>query len=425
MILPFWRAGQQWHKQMHNGGWASSHMQIYKAKDNFYCIAQAGLLDVGVATFGEISADRIGGKVKESEKYQPQVDRINRSIAKMIQGHPWWASLLLNLRRSVTERVPTMATDGSRLLINPNFVDTLTDKEIMGVLMHETAHVALIHPYRRQHREPLRWNIACDAAANALLEADGIELPKGCVPAAPMGMLSEEIYENIHMQKISMQDLMDSLGDGEEGEEDGDGQGQAKGQTGGMTARDWKEAVSSMRGIQPAGISRLIEEAHKPVNDWKQMLAAFASATIQSADHTWTRLSRRVKGAPGKKRDPNTKIAVCVDTSGSIDNELLNSFANEAKSVFAVLGIEAWIIACDAVVHKVYEPGEDWNNLPGGGGTDFVPALRKAVELGVDAAIYFTDGDGNYGDEPSIPVLWAMPSGRAPYGQTILLTREG
>jgi predicted metal-dependent peptidase len=93
----------------------------------------------------------------------------------------WWASLYLNLIRVETDSidVDTMAVDGTHLFFNPKFTESLTDKECIGVLMHETAHCALLHCYRRKYREPLRWNVACDKAVNAILAAANIKLPDG------------------------------------------------------------------------------------------------------------------------------------------------------------------------------------------------------------------------------------------------------
>lgn len=61
---------------------------------------------------------------------------------------------------------------------------SLTDKECVGVLMHETAHCAFLHCYRRKYREPKRWNIACDKAVNAVLVAANSKKPLPCAHCA-------------------------------------------------------------------------------------------------------------------------------------------------------------------------------------------------------------------------------------------------
>lgn len=337
-------------------------------------------------------------------------ERVEKAKAMLLLSHPWWASLLLHLHISFTDAIPTMATNGTDLLINPSFVDGLGSDDIQAVLLHEVGHCALLHPYRRMHRDPIRWNIAADQAVNALLEADGISLPKGCIPAGPIDKTVEELYEKVKTKSLPMADLLDA-GDRPSGDKEE------------MSEKKWADAIASMRGIEPKSISRRLQEVHEPKIDWKDELAIFASATVKSESRSWSRLSRRIATGPGKNREPQSKISICIDTSGSIQDGLLSSFASEAKWICALMGIEAWIISADAAVSAIYQPGDDWEDLPGGGGTDFRPALKASLDREVDAVLYFTDGYGEYGDPIHLPVLWTMPAGcpSAPWGKTITI----
>ena len=47
-----------------------------------------------------------------------------------------------------------MATDGSRIVYNPAFVDELKPAELEGTLAHEVMHCALGHQCRRGERDP-------------------------------------------------------------------------------------------------------------------------------------------------------------------------------------------------------------------------------------------------------------------------------
>jgi predicted metal-dependent peptidase len=59
----------------------------------------------------------------------------------------------------------------------------------------------------------------------------------------------------------------------------------------------------------------------------------------------------------------------------------------------------------------------------GGGGTDFRPAIAEAATWKTDLLIYLTDLEGDAGNEPLFPVLWAVPEGlaKAPWGRLIEL----
>ena len=131
-------------------------------------------------------------------------EKIERCSAQMLLRYPWWASLYLNLVRIETESVPTMAVDGTHLFYNPTFTVGLTDLECIGVLMHETAHCAFLHCYRKKWREHERWNVASDKAVNAVLAAANIVLPARCVPPGALGSLAEELYEGITPEEIAL-----------------------------------------------------------------------------------------------------------------------------------------------------------------------------------------------------------------------------
>lgn len=348
-------------------------------------------------------------------------EKIDRCGTQMLLGWPWWASLYLHLKRIETDAVPTMGVDGTYLAYNPEFTLSLTDKECLAVLLHETAHVALLHCYRRKWRDPLLWNLAADQAANALLIADGIVLPKGCVLPGPLDKTAEELYEQIKnsAQTLTAQDV---FGEGELGKGDKDSSGKSQGSPE-MTVREWKDALASSRGMAPASIARTVEDSVSEV-DWRAELAQFLHATTRSDTHTWNRPSRRISGLPGWKREPETTVALCIDTSGSIDDVLLGQFLGEMKAIMSLSGILAYVISCDVAVHQVVLPGDNIPTLMGGGGTDFRSALSKAEELAVDAVVYLTDAQGTFPQNCNLPVLWALTQkAEVPFGKSILIRR--
>ena len=74
-----------------------------------------------------------------------------------------------------------MATDGSRIVYNPAFVDELKPAELEGTLAHEVLHCALGHQCRRGQRDPELWNEAADLAINPILIGNGFTLPAGAL----------------------------------------------------------------------------------------------------------------------------------------------------------------------------------------------------------------------------------------------------
>ena len=91
-----------------------------------------------------------------------------------------------------------MATDGSRIVYNPAFVDQLKPAELEGTLAHEVMHCALGHQCRRGNRDPELWNEAADFAINPILIANGFTLPAGAlIDPAFANLSAEEIYARL------------------------------------------------------------------------------------------------------------------------------------------------------------------------------------------------------------------------------------
>jgi hypothetical protein len=67
------------------------------------------------------------------------MNRMQKARAKMLIKHPFFATLLMStpmilLPADNAEGVPTMGTDMEKLYVNEEWVETLNDDEILGVL---------------------------------------------------------------------------------------------------------------------------------------------------------------------------------------------------------------------------------------------------------------------------------------------------
>jgi predicted metal-dependent peptidase len=114
-----------------------------------------------------------------------------------------------------------MATDGYNIFINIEFVQTLTEDEVIGVLAHEVMHCVLGHIDRRGTRNQEIWNIAIDFATNLMLFDAGVNLPRtGLLDRAYRGMTAQDIYSALNA--LSKAELDKRLGRIELDRESGD-----------------------------------------------------------------------------------------------------------------------------------------------------------------------------------------------------------
>lgn len=216
-------------------------------------------------------------------------------------------------------------------------------------------------------------------------------------------------------------------------------------------------AASSQRGTIPEGWVRWAEEQLRPPRvPWRQKLARHTRRLVASrsgmSDYTYTRPSRRQPGfgvGPGCPVLPamhghKPRVAVALDTSGSMGDKELTEALAETAGVLAAVGSDVTFIACDAAVHSVAQV-KSWREMKGlvkgGGGTDFVPvfeALEKLPGGQPDVLVFITDGCGPAPAEPPrMGVIWLLVGpyrqrpmsgkgdGACPWGEVIELVPDG
>lgn len=150
----------------------------------------------------------------------------------------------------------------------------------------------------------------------------------------------------------------------------------------------------------------IIRDSIKPKVDWKRQLKIFSSSSGRTQIyHTVKRISKRYGTRPGMRIKKFKKIAVVIDTSGSIDSHTLAIFLKEVDSIHKS-GADVQIIECDAAIQSVYKYHRNSAiEVKGGGGTNYDPAfnyINSIRNLNIDGCIYLTDG---YAPEPTIKPL--------------------
>ena len=378
-----------------------------------------------------------------------EIIRIKR--AALLAKYPFFGVLISYLKSEghpaawFTERglFPTMATDGVRLLYAHEFVIELQKDPsrdlVAGVLAHEVLHDALGHIWRRQHREPLLWNISVDMVANFILTQNHIDLPDDCVkmPSGWEKLSEEEIYERLRKkvnQALVQAAAQSSLGAGDvlpppmsvagPGQSDPNRQPGQGGSAGNDLAKIWKDRliraaqVAKSQGRCPLGISEIVDDLLRPQQDWRTLLALFVQP--HAHDYDWLRPDRRLLGAyglylPTLFGEKVEDLVVAIDTSGSISSDELRTFMSELRGILqAYPHMHVYLVTCDVQVYAFEEltsqhpvPAE----VQGRGGTDFRPVFEEIETRGIfpSAAVFLTDGMGDYPNEaPSYPVLWVL-----------------
>lgn len=123
------------------------------------------------------------------------LDKMKQARARLMLAQPFFGSASLNLALKEDATAPTAWTDGKTLGFNPAFTDTLSIKQVEGLICHEILHCIMFHPTRKGKRDHRTFNMAGDYVINAKLKAIGYDL-------SPMGWLYDSKYNNLNTEQV-------------------------------------------------------------------------------------------------------------------------------------------------------------------------------------------------------------------------------
>ncbi len=323
-------------------------------------------------------------------------------VHRLLEQYPFFSSFSRGIEKVANEKIPTAAISYNLesniycLLYNPAFMESLEDRHKIGILKHEFYHLILGHlskrlpfDFKSQPDKVRIWNVAADLAINSYIED---ELPKRYVKpdtGEPMtfvvpGRGRFKDYEPYGSAEMYYKKLLeDGRSEGldsfdEHGWESGSGfqSMAAEEKLKDMLENSAKEASANGWGDTPDSIRRLIEKVLSHSISPETVLRYFIKTSVRS-DRTSTvrKINRRYPYIhPGRRRKRVSNIAVSIDQSGSVTDEMLaifypflNKFASLAT--FTVIPFDSCV--SEELVY-IWKKGEtrDWERVKQGG-TDF------------------------------------------------------
>lgn len=393
--------------------------------------------------------------------------RVVKARIKMLMNAPFFGTLAVRLKIMMAgDWLPTAATDGKHLYFNEDFLESLDDKELEFLIGHEIMHCVYEHMMRRGSRDPGLWNAAADFVINLELVDQSIgKMPKvGLLDEKYRGLTSNEVYDLLYEEQEKNGDqgyeTMDvhmepGQGDpnGGEGKDGNDGKGAPNGpvsiskEEANQISDDIKQAVieasqQAGAGNVPGGVKRMLKDLLEPEMDWTELLQMEIDSAFKS-DFAFIRPNRKASSMggivlPGLDTDTMIKVAIAIDTSGSISHDMLRDFLSEVKGIMDQhqdFEVKLWFFDTSTYTVHTFTP-DNMNDIltveiEGGGGTCFDCnfEMMKDIELVPERFIMFTDGYpfGSWGDEAycdTIFVVHGNGASDAPFGQTVRYTRE-
>lgn len=338
-----------------------------------------------------------------------------------------------------TPDIPTAATNGFRIFINPESFFAYSLREQAFILAHEIMHCVykdptLMHVLRNKGsvgEYPYIHNImnmAMDYRINYFLakNKDYLEMPLGALYNRDYtsDMSCIEIYKDIMKKHIAKYNCVNL----EALENNATTTKSNKSYTSNITEkekskkglkndviakednRDWKTEVEIADKIQQqygdtAGKSLVMKNINpEPIVDWRFLLST-AIQRIADDKYNWRRADRRFIHRdifiPKKEQSTIDYIVIWCDTSGSVINIVNNFFTEIVNLAYVIRPRKLKVYFNDCAIQNciVVEDGnyeillENKNKISGGGGTDIYPVLEDLKkDIKPDVFISLTDG---------------------------------
>jgi len=367
-----------------------------------------------------------------------------KAKSQLTTKHPYFGMLASRLKHEENESIRAYASNGKRFLYNPAFVESCSIEELSFVLTNCVMHHILSHQQRKLKRKGFLWQLATDFAINNLLFKNGVKIPKGAnFDKKYKNMYAEEIYEELKKERIEagLDAYEEDLNEKEQEQNDENKFTKVKNIEENLDERDeeqWEYAstlakeVAIRKSLMPLGFERLAKKVEAKNIDWKFELY---NAINRHMRNNYAFMPPNKKhlyrgfALPSLTSD-TLSLIVAIDTSGSIQEEILAAFVEEFKTImqnFPAVNIELLIADAKIQGHYSFKNAQDIDFvLKGGGGTDYRPVFDY-----IDAnfpmssmLLYFTDGDGIFPRiPPSYEVLWALSNrkDRIPFGRSIVI----
>lgn len=366
--------------------------------------------------------------------------RLSKAVVAIIGNARYTAlsGVLMIGDKTINDDVPTACTNGRDEMYGREFVESLADTELRGLILHENYHKLYRHltTWRHLYDENAQLaNQACDYVINQKIADDNTDgfakLPDGALlDDKYRGMDTAQVYNLLKQE----QDEQDSNGgnqsvDGGESMDSHDWEGakELSDTEKDELARDIDEAIrqgAMAAGKMGTGDLRDINELLSPQVDWRDVLREFVQNTCTGSDYTtYARPNRRLMSQdiimPSGISEQIGELVIAIDTSGSIGQEPLTVFMSEVSGICESVRPERVRIlywGSSVVQDELYLEHEldkltETTKPRGGGGTDVrcVTKYMDKEDIKPQAVVVLTDGELYAGwGEWSCPVLWSV-----------------
>lgn len=364
-------------------------------------------------------------------------DKISQAKAKLLVDFPYFGTLASKLELVRNDDLEAFKSNGMKLEYREEYLAELELEEVAFILANGAMHQTLAHNMRKNNRSGWMWQMATDMAINGMLLENGMAMPYGAHYRKRFdGMYAEEIYAELKDDILRDDEDLEYEGDDAE---DVEQEPQTKEELQEEILQEQllaEEAITLLerefkKGEAPLSMERFFELSSFGKVDWREELKSALDRYFRD-DYTLLPPSKKLLHSGiylPSSISQTFRLVIAIDSSGSVDEELLNTFLSEINFLMSLVqNYQIELLVCDDKIHthKTFYSGDALEvALVGGGGTDFRPVF-SFIENELDDVkllLYFTDLEGTFPQErPNYGVKWvSQKSIEIPFGEIIEL----
>ena len=370
-------------------------------------------------------------------------DKISKAKAKLLVDYPFFGSLASKVEIVQNDDIEAFRANDSKLEYSSMFIDGASVEEIEFALANSAMHASLSHENRKNNRSGWLWQMATDYAINDMLVESGLQRPyQAHYNKLYEGLYAEEIYAMLKDELLRDDELEYEADNPEDVDQDNKNNNDQQSQKSSSTEQILNDQL--FEEFVLSEIEKEKDDARFP-DAVKRFFNLESDGKINWRDELRDAIDRYARDdfvmmPPNKKyissgfylpsaTSETFNLVVAVDSSRSIDDELLSEFLSEIN--YLMLSVSKYkidLLVCDEKIHehKTFYSGDELEvELKGGVGTDFRPVFSYIDENLEDTnlLLYFTDLQGVFPkDEPNYEVKWVTKSeNQPPFGTTILM----
>lgn len=325
-------------------------------------------------------------------------EKFAKAVIRLRNIRPFYAALYEATEKVRKDSVGTVGVTHNKILYNKEYLEKVDFSEFIYIMLHEIAHISLMHVVRMENRNMQLWNIVCDLFVNKLL---GEEFSIGpgeynAVLDIKMGgkvyynkyldvdsVIVEELYNELSKQAESQgyfsdtnpdtvyvyntqngdnitfrkKDCIDLINDGSDNIKKDDENRKL--------LTDARTRFEMSNGSKSCGngtnrLEKFVNRLLESKVDWKKLLRKYCvqhrskDISFSSPDTRMYYQSAIYPGLHGENSDTLKNVKVCIDTSGSISEEDLGHFFNQIMQLVNVFNTSVDVIDWDTEIENLY-----------------------------------------------------------------------